>query len=101
MTLLANVKILRFQVQARRFRQAKKQVHVLHGLAGSAFHQIVDNRGDEQLLAEFLHVQQALVGIHYLLEVNFLVRNRGERRVGVETSWYSSRASSWVKSDGV
>jgi len=67
--------------EASRFVQAKQQVHILYGLPGRALEQVVDHTDDQKLAFVPVEVDDALVGIHHLLEVR--IGGRAEYKGGI------------------
>src|ERR1700743_752663 len=63
-----SLKCVRFKFETGRFVKAKKQVHILNGLSGGSFEQIVERRMDHQGVTYLLQLDQAFFGIHYLFQ---------------------------------
>ena len=63
---------------------SEHEVHVLDGLAYGTLQQVIDARGNQQLLAVFLYMNQRLVSVYYLLQVEWLVAVVGEGGIFVE-----------------
>lgn len=73
-----------FQPKSGALVDTEHQIHVLNSLAYSTFQQVVDGRGDEELVAIFLHMHQRLVSVYHLLQVNRLLAVVREGSIGVE-----------------
>ena len=58
--------------------QAKQQVHIMYGLSARTLQQVVDHGDDQQFIVDALQVDQALIGIHHLLQIRILVGNEGK-----------------------
>ena len=82
--LLGHLKCRGLQAEAGGFREGEQEVHVLHGLAGGAFEEIVDDGGDDELAVVQLQGDQALVGVDHLLEVHGAREDVREGRIGIE-----------------
>ncbi len=72
-----------FQSEAYGFFQVEHQVHVVHGLSAGAFEEVVDAGDDEQLAAMFFQMDEALVGVHHLLQVDVFLDDVDERVAGI------------------
>ena len=59
----------RFQIQPHRFFQSKNQVHILNGLSGGAFQQIIGYRKDHEFIAMFFEVNNRFVGVYHLFKI--------------------------------
>ena len=81
--LHSSLKSTRLQPQSYRLFEVEHQVHVVDGLAAGTLQQVVDARDDEQLVAVLLQVDEALVGVDYLLQVDVLVHDVRERILGI------------------
>ena len=55
----------------------------MHGLAAGALQEVVDAGDDEQFVPMLLQVEEALVGVHHLLQVDVLVHHVREGILGV------------------
>ena len=73
-----------FQAEAGGFGEGEQEVHVLHGLAGGAFEEVVDDGGDDELAVMHLQGDQALVCVDHLLEVHGAREDVREGRIGIE-----------------
>jgi hypothetical protein len=73
---------LSYELQACGFIQAEHQVHVLHGLAGGAFHEVVDGGEDDDLFAARGETDVAEVGRLHPVDVGepFTSRTKNESR---------------------
>ena len=58
--------------------QAKQQVHIMHSLSTRTLQQVVDHGDDQQLIVDALQVDQALIGIHHLLQIRILIGDEGK-----------------------
>ena len=58
--------------------QAKQQVHIMHSLSTRTLQQVVDHGDDQQFIVDALQVDQALIGIHHLLQIRILIGNESE-----------------------
>ena len=72
------------EVEASLLIKAEHDIHVLNGLAASAFEQVVNDAGDEQLIVELLHMNESLVCVHNLLEVEIAVNVVGKSGRSIE-----------------
>ena len=81
--LHSSLKSTRLQPQSYRLFEVEHQVHVVDGLAAGTLQQVVDARDDEQLVAVLLQVDEALVGVDYLLQVDVLVDDVREGILGI------------------
>ena len=70
-----------FQFEAGGLVQPQHQVHILHGLPGGAFQQVVNHGSDYQLGAMLFQADEAFVGVHHLFEVHRTGVQEGERSV--------------------
>ena len=77
-SLFYELKCRCFKSQACRFIEVEHDVHVLHGLTYGTFQEVIDARGDEQLIAVLLDMHQCLIGVHHLLQIYWLVAIVGE-----------------------
>ena len=55
----------------------------MHGLSAGTFQQVVNARDDKQLVAVFLQMDKALVGVYHLFQVNVLFYDMRERVFGI------------------
>ena len=62
---------------------AEDKVHVLYSLTARALQKIVDGCGDKQASFMNIAVYEALVGVHYLLQVDGSVAIMRKRLVGI------------------
>ena len=81
--LHSSLKSTRLQPQSYRLFEVEHQVHVVDGLATGTLQQVVDARDDEQLVAVLLQVDEALVGVDYLLQVDVFVDDVREGILGI------------------
>ena len=63
--------------------QSEHEVHIVNSLPARSLQQIVDHRDDEQLIFNFLQVDQALVRIYHLFQIRVLIRNEGKAMIRV------------------
>ena len=65
-------------MQTNGLLQAKQQVHIMYSLSARTFQQIVNHRDDQQLIVNTFQVDQALIGIHHLLQIRILIGDESE-----------------------
>lgn len=58
----------------------------MNRLSSGAFQEVVDHGGNEHLIADFLDLQEAVVGIHDLFEVHRAPIQVRKRRMGVKAA---------------
>ena len=63
--------------------QSEHEVHIVNSLPARSLQQIVDHRDDEQLIFDFLQVDQALVRIYNLFQIRVLIRNEGKAMIRI------------------
>ena len=63
--------------------QSEHEVHIVNSVPARSLQQIVDHRDDEQLIFDFLQVDQALVRIYNLFQIRVLIRNEGKAMIRI------------------
>ena len=79
-----NLECRGFELQSGFLGQTEHNVHILHGLPGSAFEQIVNGRNHQQAPVGDGEVNQGFVGVDNLFEVDILFRKAGKGSIFVE-----------------
>ena len=76
------LKAVCLQAEAGRLREPENQVHVLHSLSGSSFHEIVYHADYMEIVPVLADIQHAFVRIGHHLDIRRNVRHR-DKRLGI------------------
>lgn len=63
---------------------AEHEVHILYCLTHGTFEEVVDDTGDDGLIAKLIDMHECFVGVDYLLQIECLVHVVGEGCIGIE-----------------
>src|SRR6185437_13853920 len=73
-----------FELESCCLFEAEQEVHILDGLTGGSFQQIVKRRVNDQLASHLFHLYQAFIGVDHLFQGNRIAADDGERVAAVE-----------------